>query len=273
MLKKAIIGTLFVALAAGFILGRDCVSYMRTMGNSVRDAVKPAMNLDFEIKRAHDMIDQLDPAIENAQEQVITQQTELTRMELKVAKREADLNKQEQLIMARRADLGSGDERFKYAGISYRRAELVRDLEVRFNAFRHGEKSLNHDKKMMLARRETLSANVKKLSAMSEQREELKVAVAELQARLEQLRAEEAIQKLSINDSELNQARDLIQKLSDEIDVKTAMQAAHGTVPGIIPETTDAATSDDIAAEIDNYFGNASDEVEETADEVLDPAA
>ena len=51
------------------------------------------------------------------------------------------------------------------------------------------------------------------------------------------------------------------------------MQAAHGTVPGIIPEETDAPTSDDIAAEIDNYFGNASDEVEETADEVLDPAA
>ena len=48
MLKKAIIGTLFVALAAGFILGRDCVSYMRTMGKSVRDAVQPAMNLDFE---------------------------------------------------------------------------------------------------------------------------------------------------------------------------------------------------------------------------------
>ncbi len=271
MLKKAIIGTLFVALAAGFILGRDCVSYMRTMGNSVRDAVKPAMNLDFEIKRAHDMIDQLDPAIENAQEQVITQQTDLARMELQVAKRESELNKQEQLIMARRSDLDSG--RFKYAGVTYRRAELVRDLEVRFNAFKHGQKSLNHDKKMMLARRETLSANVKKLSAMSEQRQELTVAVAELEARLEQLRAEEAIQKLSINDSELNQARDLIQKLSDEIDVKTAMQAAHGTIPGIIPEETDAATSDDIAAEIDSYFGKASDEVEETADEVLDPAA
>ncbi len=273
MLKKAIIGTLFVALTAGFLLGRDCVSYMRTMGNSVREAVKSEIDLDFEIKRADDMINQLTPAIERAHEKVITQQTALKRMEIQVAKRETELDKQEQLIVARRDHLESGNENFKFAGVSYRRAELKRDLELRFDSFKRASEALNHEKKIMLARRETLSANIQTLTAMKSQREELKVAVAELEARVEQLKAEEAIQKLAINgDSELSEATQLIERLTNEIEVKEAMQSATGDIQGLIPAETDAPSDGDIASQIDSYFGTVSDDTPQTAEETLDPA-
>ena len=104
------------------------------------------------------------------------------------------------------------------------------------------------------------------------QKKELEVAIAQLEARFEQLQAEEAISTLAIDDSQLSVAKKLIEDLNTEMDVRTRVldqEAAFRT--GLIPvDQPNEEEHRDISSEINSYFGGSSDQAEE---EVMDPAA
>lgn len=273
MIKKAIIGSLALMLIAGFVLGRDAKSYIRTMGNNVREAVKSEIDLDFEVERARDMIEDLVPAIEECQEVVIKQQVELARMEVSVAKQEDVLDSRKDEILALNADLTSGKDNFVYARINYSRKDVERDLRIRMDRYKGAEAALNRDKKIMMAQRDKLRANQQTLEGMVGQKKELEVAVAQLEARLEQLQAEEAISTLAIDDSQLSQAKQLVQELNEQMDVREAMIDAEGNFTGLIPVGQETEERD-IASEVNDYFSTTtSKKVEKTDSEVLDPAA
>lgn len=271
MIKKAIIGTLALVLVAGFVLGRDAKSYLRTMGNNVREAVKSEIDLEFEVKRARDLVEDLVPEIEECMEVVIRQQVDLRNMERAIAQREDALNNQKGQILALREDLKSGRDKFVYARVSYSRADVERDLEQRLDRFKAAEATLNRDKKIMMAQREKLRANQQTLEGMMGEKQNLEVAIAQLEARLEQLQAEETVSSLEIDSSQLSQAKALIDELNSQIDVREAMLDADGNFGGLIPVGQETQERD-IATEVDEYFHNTSDDAETTA-EVQDPAA
>ncbi len=273
MIKKAIIGSLALMLIAGVMLGRNAKSYIKTMGNRVGEAVKSEMDLDFEVDRARTMIDDLSPAIEECQEVVIKQQVELARMETSVAAQENKLDERQGEILALRADLKTGKDTFRYASVSYSRNDVKRDLTIRMDRYKGAEAALNRDKKIMMAQRDKLRANQQTLESMVGQKKELEVAVAQLEARLEQIEAEEAISTLAIDDSQLSQAKQLIQELNNQMDVKSAMLDNQANYTGLIP-VGKKTVERDITSEVDDYFSTTSSKKVEKADnDVLDPAA
>ena len=145
MIKKAILGSLAVALIAGFVLGRDAMSYVKTMGRNVREAVKSEIDLDFEVERARGMIEDLVPEIEDCMEVVIRQQVDLNNIQHTVAQREDALNKQKGQILALRSDLDSGRSKFVYARVSYTRKDVERDLQMRLDRYKAAEAALNRE--------------------------------------------------------------------------------------------------------------------------------
>ncbi|MFK7819660.1 MAG: hypothetical protein AB8G99_13155 [Planctomycetaceae bacterium] len=259
MLKKAIIGVLSLTLVAGIMLGSDASSYFRTMKKRAHEAVKSEMDLDFEVDRARTMIEDLVPAIEDCQEVVIKQQVELSRKEVSVAKLEEALDARQGEILALRDDLKTGKDKFRYASISYTRTDVERDLKIRMDRYKGAVAALNRDKKIMVAQRDKLRANQQMLENMVGQKKELEVAVAQLEARLEQIEAQEAISTLTIDDSQLSQVKGLIQELNNQMDVKVKMLDAEGNYTGLIPVGQDNEVQDrDIASEVDAYFGSES---------------
>ncbi len=275
MLKKAIIGGLTLTLIAGIMLGSDFGSYFRTMKRRASEAVKSEMDLDFEVDRARTMIDDLIPAIEDSQEVVIKQQVELTRLEKSVISQEEKLDARQEEIMALRSDLKSDKDKFHYAKMTFSRRDVERDVEIRFERYKAADAALLRDKKIMLAQRDALRANQQKLESMIGQKKDLEVAVAQLEARLEQLHAEETISTIAVDDSALSSVKQLIQDLNDQMDVKQAKLDAEASYNGgLIPVGQEAPSDRDIAAEVDDYFSTTSSKkVEKAGDEVLDPAA
>ena len=63
MLKKLVVGTAALAVAGGLILGSDALSYLRTFGGNVREAVKSEISVEFELDRIRDEVDSLMPEI------------------------------------------------------------------------------------------------------------------------------------------------------------------------------------------------------------------
>ena len=88
-------------------------------------------------------------------------------------------------------------------------------------------------------------------------KQELGVKVAELEAKLKEVEANEATYAVhEVDDTRLSHVEDLLQQLSHDLDVRQAQLEMEGHVAGQIPveEEADAPAADVISA-IDDHFG------------------
>ena len=260
MLKKLVVGTMTLGLAAGMLFGTDSVSYVRTVGKNVRTAVKYEITPEFELSRIRGEVDNLMPEIRRHMTIVAEQSVYVKDMEREVADKESGLFKQKDAILALRSDLDIGLSQFTYKAVSYSRHEVESDLAHRFDAYRTTEESLKRDRQILAAQRDTLRANQKKLDAMLSKKQDLVVKVAQLEARLKQVQAAEAINSIEIDDSKLAHVEKLIKDVNRQLDVRESMLETEGHVLGRIPVEDDAPVIDsDVISEIDAHFGLSSE--------------
>lgn len=262
MLKKIVVGASLAAVLGGLTFGRELFSYVRAGAQSVRQAVKSEVPIEFEIQRARSLVDQLIPDIRKCMHVIAEQQVEVEHLNQQIARRETEIGKQKDSILALRQDLSTGKPAFSYASHTYTSNEVKRDLASRFERYKAADEILAADRKILVAREQNLSANEQKLEGMMQAKKELEVKLEQLQARLETIRAAETVSHLAIDDSNLSHARQLIEQLNKQLDIQQRVMDAEGEFTGLIPVETEAAVTApaDIEAQVDAYFAPASAE-------------
>jgi chromosome segregation ATPase len=269
MLKKIIIGSLGAAVVAGLIFGAESVSYMQTMGRNVRQAVKSEITTEFELDRIRNEVSNLMPEIRRHMAVVAEQSVDVKDLERAIAERETKLTRQRDAILTLRTDLDSGRDAFTYRAVSYTRAEVEKDLAHRFDSYRATEEALKRDRKILVAQKDTLHANQSKLDTMLGRKQDLIVQVAQLEARLKQVQAAEAVNSIEIDDCRLTQVEQMIKDMNHALDVRESMLETEGHVLGRIPVDSDELyeVQTDIVNEIDSHFGlsDSQDHVAEAA--------
>ncbi len=256
LLKKVVVGTAAAALAGGILLGSDALSYLRTFGGNVREAVKSEISAEFELDRIRDEVDNLMPEIRKHMTVVAEQSVDVKDLERELDEKEASLSKQKDAILALRTDLDSGKDKFIYKAVSYTRGEVEADLAHRFESYCTAEDCVKRDRQILAAQRDTLRANQKKLDTMLSRKQDLIVKVAQLEARLKQVQAAETINSLEIDDTSLAHVENMIKNLNHALDVRESVLETEGQVLGRIPvEDADQPATGDIVGEIDSHFG------------------
>ena len=260
MLKKLLIGSAVAVGMGSFLFGRDAVSYLRVGCHNVRQAVKAEIPVEVEIARARSLVDQLVPDIRACMHVIAEQQVDIEHMSVALARKDSDLSKQKDSILALRSDLGSGKSTFTYASHKYTSGDVKRDLAMRFERYKSAEELLSADRKILTAREQTLVANREKLDGLMHAKKELEVKLEQLQARLQSVRAAEAVSQLAIDDSNLSHARKLIEDLNKQLDVKQRVLDAEVKFTGLIPvDHTGPAIPMDLDQQIDAYFNQPAD--------------
>lgn len=261
MLKKLVVGTAAVALAGGLLLGSDAISYLRTFGGNVREAVKSEISVEFELDRIRDEVDNLMPEIRSHMTLVAEQSVDAKDMERELTEKEASLGRQKEAILALRSDLETGKDNFTYRAVSYTRGEVEADLAHRFESYCTAEGCVKRDRQILAAQRDTLHANQKKLDTMLSRKQDLIVKVAQLEARLKQVQAAETVNSIEIDDSRLAHVENMIKEMNHALDVRESVLESEGQILGRIPvEEVDAPAKGDIVGEIDSHFGLESDD-------------
>lgn len=258
MLKKLVIGTMGLGLAAGLVFGADSFSYVRTFGTNVRQAVKSEIRPEFELGRIRGEVDRLMPEIRRHMTVVAEQSVDLKDMERESVQKAAALETQKDAILALRRDLDSGRDKFTYRAVSYTRDEVEADLAERFETFRSAEESAKRDAQILKAQRDTLHANQNKLDTMLSKKQDLIVKVAQLEARLKQVQAAEAVSSVSceIDESKLTHVENMIREMNRQLDVRESLLETEGHLIGRIPvEESAVKVNPDILNEIDSHFG------------------
>lgn len=266
MFKRAIVSAAAVAVASGFVFGTDVFSYVRTGATNVKNAVKSEVPIEFELDRARQLVHDLDPEIKKSLHVIAEEQVAVEKLESAISKREERIAEQEMAIRRLRDDVKSEKAHFVYAGRTYDKAEVTKDLADRFDRFEVAEDTLKRERQVLDAKEKNLAAHRDQLDAMMAARKDLVVEIEQLEARLNSVRAAESLSELEIDDSALTRARSLISDLNTKLDVRERLLDETGSLVGGIPvEQEVEAIPVDLVDRIDARFGGEGKDVTKIA--------
>jgi chromosome segregation ATPase len=238
------------------LYGTQFFGLLRTAKNEIERAAKDAIPMSVQVANAERMVKELDDELRNWTTTVAEQQVTVKNMEEKIAKRETQLNGQKKQILALKAEFDKGEKSYVFDGTTYTQEQVQKDLGVKVQGFKDTQDILNRDKDQLRARRETLTSTESKFQEMVTMKEGLKNEIGFLRARMEQMKADEAVGSLDIDDSKMAEARKAIEEIRTKMDVKEQVRKAEGrlTKPSIsVPEKP---VTGDISKEIEDLFGD-----------------
>ena len=90
MIRKVAYGSLALAAVGTFIFGDDAWSYLTCGAQSVREAVRDEVPLDFEIERARQEVDDLVPEIRKSMHLIAKERVQVAQLEEQIARRLAE---------------------------------------------------------------------------------------------------------------------------------------------------------------------------------------
>lgn len=256
--KKFVIGAAVLATLGTFVFGRDVVSYMKTAGNSVRQAVKAEVPVDFEVERARKMVEDLVPDIRRCMHVIAEQQVDVETLQGEIQETELAMKQQKEAMFTLRSDLESSETQFVYANRTYSKDEIRTDLAQRFDRFKVATDTLKRNQQILRAREKALDANREKLENMLSAKMDMEVQIEQLEARLKSVQAAETVSNLEIDSSQLTRAKSLIKDLNKQLDVKEKLLDAEGKFTGLIPVDTKVEEKRDVVKQMDEYFKTSS---------------
>ena len=261
--KLAMVGVLG-ALGAGTLLATGAWSYVKTGVHTAHQSMRDSVPIEWEIKRARDMICELKPEIQRNAEIVAREEGAVKRLNEEIGNKETLLSKGHSDIMRLKGDLESasqsGSVHFTYKGRKYNESQVREDLSNRFKQFQVHEQTTNKLKQVLSARERNLDASRRKLESMLAAKRELEVEIENIQARLTLVEVAQTNSPIALDDSRLSSTRQLLDEIGTRIDVAERMIASEGALQGSID--LDETTSPELIDEISDYFGAGRSDVE-----------
>ncbi len=256
--KKSVKAGLAAAGLAVALFGTQAWSYIQTGFNRVQDAVQSEVPISFELDRARNEVQQLIPVIRKSLHVVAEEQVEVDHLKTALETKGAALAEQQQSLVTLTSDLKSDRHQFVYAGSTYNRTELEKDLAERFSRFKIAEESLKKEREMLALKTRALGTHQETLESMLSQKKTLELELDRLSARLRTVESRKSISSLSIDESKLAQVKAMIGTIDKKLDVEDAVLDAEGNFSDLIPVTQPAVSTVDIVAQVEAHLSPAS---------------
>lgn len=259
MLKKAIVAGGAVALLSSLAVGVPLASYTRCGVSWLRDSASDAVPLEWELKRARQMIDDLKPEITSNAKRIASEKIEVVRLEKQLSETESRLAGAQTDIERLTDDLKGGDQFYTYAGKTYTSLQVKDDLKNRFQRFKTRRATADKLEQMLTARQSSLTAAQQRMEEMLNAKRQLEVEVENLQARLGALRVAQTASELNLDDSHLSQTRRLLDEIETRIDVAEETMSVDAEYFGGID--LDGTDDENLLDDIATYFESDDNQV------------
>ena len=254
MLKKMLLAGGAVALLSSVTIGGPLLSYTRCGLGWLRDSASDSVPLEWELKRARQMITDLKPEIESNAMRIAREKVEVARLEKQAQESQRRLAKSQSDIERLSEDLRRGGNTFTYGGHTYTSAQVKNDLSNRFKHFKTRSQTGEKLQQMLVARKASLQAARERMDAILHARRQLEVEVENLQARLASLRVAQTSSELSLDDSQLSRTRTLLDEIATRIDVAEETMSVDVEYFGEID--LDESSDENLLDQISAYFGD-----------------
>jgi chromosome segregation ATPase len=231
---------------------------VKTAYHTVRQSAKDSVPVEFEISRARQELQDLTPAIETCTEEVARAEVRVERMEQEIVAERTQLDREGRKLVALRQHLDEARP-VPVTGLTYSRAEILKDLGHRLDCYKDGRKILAEKDETLRLRKQAVQSAREKLENMKAARQVLLTKIEGIEAKLRQIEASQAASAISFDDSALARVKQTVAELEQRVEVKDRVNAQKAS----LSERALAVELDqgrDVAREIDAEFGAPAEE-------------
>ena len=133
--------TLVIGFAAvgGLIFGSQIGSYVSTSTRCVQESVQQSVPMEFELRRARDLVDQVIPELRANIRTIAREEIEVERLEREVAQAEHDLLKRRESVAALKGNLEVVQVSYHVNGRDISRQQLAERLASQFEQYKRAK--------------------------------------------------------------------------------------------------------------------------------------
>ena len=210
----------------GFLLfGTSFGSYFGTVASSVHESVENAIPVEFEIKRAENLILQIDPQIEQCKRDVARAEVELEELQASVQGLQKTVGTEEKRLQTGARLLGGEtNASFVLTGDAMTKRRVERDLQRTMDSYKNNQKILEAKRSLIARQSEAVEVAKQRLAAVRQEKEVLVDQVRSLRTQEHWIETMGASQKrFDLDDSALSQAKEALAKVQKRLDVAQKM--------------------------------------------------
>lgn len=249
---------------AGFVLfGTDLGSYLGTVASSVKESVEGRIPVEFELKRAEKLIDEIAPQIEQCKRDTARAEVELEELQESVLHLEKVVAGEEKKLAsgARLLSSDGGDVEYRLTSDFYARRRVEIELERTLDSYKNNRAILKTKRALIERQMEAVAAAKQRLAAVRAEKESLEDQVRALKTQQKWIEAMAASStRFDLDDSALSQAKEALAKVRKRLDV--AQRMLENDMVWHQGEVTAEPSSRDVLREIREELGAAEATVE-----------
>jgi len=250
--KWGVMGTVGLGLLGGMLFGKDIISYAKSSAKGVRAAVKDSVPIEFELRRARDLLEGIIPEMQANVRVIATEEVEIAALKAEIAKNRESLNGEQSKIKTLRVALEQPRAQYAFAGRNYSHDEVKHDLAARFDRFKETEIVVASKVKVLESRERSLDSARQMLEKTASQKRILENRVEALTSQYRLVKAATTGTQIQMDNSKLAQTEKLIAQIQKRLDVAERVLAAESKFVEQIP--VDTVIETDLVAQVDEYF-------------------
>jgi hypothetical protein len=252
--KWGMIGAVGFGLLGGLLFGKDVISYARSSAKGVRTVVKDSVPIEFELRRARDLLDDIIPEMQANIRLIAEEEVEVAALKGEIAQNREGLDDEQSKIKTLRVALEKPRAQYCFAGRDYTHSQVKQDLAARFERFKESEMVLASKVRLLESRERSLDAARQMLEKTSSEKRILENRIEALASQYRMVKAASVGSKIQVDNSKLAQTEKLITEIQKRLDVAERVLAHESKFVESIP--VDTVVEADLVAQVDEYFDN-----------------
>ena len=247
------------AVLGGLLFGRQVTSYVSTSTQCVRESVKQSVPMEFELRRARDLVNQIVPELRSNIRTIAREEIEVERLEREVAKADSDLLKRRETVAALKGNFEVVQVSYIVNGHNVSRQQLAERLASQFEQYKRAKSIVASKRQLLDTRRKSLQSAQLILERTSTKKADLEQQIEGLVAQHRLMKAQATQSGFEVDDSQLAKAEKLMSDLSTRLETarRVLEHEADFLTDGDIPVHVELQDESDLLSEIEEHLGES----------------
>ena len=252
-IKYGVGAVVVVGVAGWTLLGSNFGTYIRTTTNAAQEAARNAVPVEFELRRASDMIEAILPDLQSQVRMIAQEEVEVAALTSDIEASQKRLNSEHKTLAMLRGKMRTQQVSYSVNGRNVERRLLTEQLHQRFERFKQGELAFASKQKLLEKRHDGLNAALAMLDKMRHRKAELEQKVEALAAQHRLVQASAIESGKLIDGSRLSEADQLLSQIETRLAVAQRV-LAHEQDIFAVSTADELVDEEQLLTELDDYF-------------------
>ncbi|MHC4441381.1 MAG: hypothetical protein ACYTF1_00310 [Planctomycetota bacterium] len=266
-IKMGVLAVVGVAVVGGLLFGTDLVSYVTSSTKLIRTTVKDSVPIEFELRRARDLLEEIIPEIQTNVRLIAQEEVEVERLKTDIKHSQVALDDEQTRITKLRNTLQVQRANYTFGEHDYTRGQVSEELARRFDRFKEANIVFAAKQRLLSTREQSLKSAMQMLERTRSQKAQLENRIGGLESQYRLVKAASANSKIQLDNSKLAQTEKLISDIKKRLDVAERVLAHQANF--VQPIEIDVIDEKDLLAEVDEYFNEDKTGAVESGEERL----